>query len=90
MLLEWIAMRFKSYRMRMRMRSRANFLVKVRALKPEVLSYLESLEFQVDRQEKEMRLLRWALEGEQMANWDLVQDVRDARPNREDDSIQTG
>lgn len=89
MLIEWIAARFNSYRTRSRLRSRAKFLVKVRAFKPEVLSYLEALEFRVDMQDKEIKLLQWALEGEQMANWDLVQDVRDARLRRADDTFHS-
>jgi|GEM_PF-4592686 len=88
MMLEWVAIRFKNYRTRRRMRSRAKLLVQAGALKPEILSYLESLEFRVDRQDKELRLLRWSLEGEQMANWDLVQDVLNARIKREDGSVQ--
>lgn len=86
--LGWIALRWTNYRFRKRMRSSACLLVKSREIKPEVLRYLESLEFRVEKQDRELRMLRWSMEGELMANWDREQDIREKRNRREGDSLR--
>lgn len=83
--LGWLAIRWRNYRFRKRMHSSACLLVKSREIKPEVLRYLESLEYRIEKQDKELRMLRWSLEGELMAEWDREQDVKESRMRREDD-----
>jgi hypothetical protein len=69
-----LAAKWKSYRLRRRMRRFANLLIKAREAKPELLSYLESLEMKSESQARELKTLRWSLAGEQMADWDQEQD----------------
>jgi hypothetical protein len=69
-----IVAKWQSFRLRRRMHSFANLLIKAREAKPELLSYLERLEMTSDNQARELKMLRWTLAGEQMADWDQEQD----------------
>jgi hypothetical protein len=68
---------WKAYRLRRRMRRIAMLLIEARLGQPELLRYLERLEMRIENQERELRMLRWAVSGEQMADWDHEQDIWD-------------
>ncbi|MDB5049652.1 MAG: hypothetical protein JWO30_2723 [Fibrobacteres bacterium] len=69
-----MAAKWRSFRLRRRMHRFANLLIKAREAKPELLSYLERLEMRSENQARELKMLRWTLAGEQMADWDQEQD----------------
>lgn len=73
-ILDWGVGHWKYYRLRKRMHGLARLLMKAREAGPELFRYVEMLEAQVDRQERELNHLRWTVNGERMADWDLEQD----------------
>jgi hypothetical protein len=48
----------------------AELLIQAREAKPELLRYLERLEMLSENQARELKMLRWTLSGEQMADLD--------------------
>lgn len=74
LILDWGAGRWKYYRLRKRMHGLARLLMRAREAGPELYRYVETLEAQVDRQERELGYLRWTVNGERMADLDLEQD----------------
>jgi hypothetical protein len=72
-----LAAKLKAYRIRRRMRRFAELLIEAREAKPELLRYLEGLEMKTETQARELKMLRWTLTGEQMADWDQEQDKAD-------------
>lgn len=72
-----LAAKWKSARLRRRMRRFAMLLIEAREVKPELLRYLEWLETKSENQARELKALRWTVAGEQMADWDEAQDRKD-------------
>jgi hypothetical protein len=62
--------RWQSYRKRRRMQRFAEILIEAREAKPELLRYLERLEMISENQARELKMLRWSLSCEQMADVD--------------------
>ena len=73
-ILAWGAGSWKYYRLRKRMHGVARLLMQAREAGPELYRYIETLEAQVDRLERELSYLRWTVNGERMADLDLEQD----------------
>ena len=72
-----IGAKWKSIRLRRRMRRFAILLVQAREAEPELIRYLEALEMKCESQDRELRMLRWTLSGEQMADLDMEEDKRE-------------
>jgi hypothetical protein len=75
----WAMARWRTYRLRKRMRQITRLLMRAREASPDLFRYLEALEMRVDRQERELAALRWTANGERMADWDQEQDQLDWR-----------
>jgi hypothetical protein len=73
-ILDWGAGQWKYYRLRKRMHGLARLMMQAREAGPELYRYVEMLENQVDRQERELNHLRWTVGGERLADLDLEQD----------------
>lgn len=70
----WAMARWRTYRLRKRMRRIMQSLIQAKEAGPELFRYVEALEMRVDRQERELASLRWTVKGERMADWDQEQD----------------
>ena len=73
-ILNWVKVRWGLFRTRRRMHRMAAALIRAREAGPDLFRYVEALELRVDRQERELNALRWTVNGERMADWDLEQD----------------
>ena len=85
-ILIWAGGRWKFRRLRRRMRRSAWLLMEAREAGPELFRYVETLELQLDRQERELKALRWTVKGERMADWDQEQDQLEWRLKTESGS----
>ena len=81
--------RWRFFWFRRRMRRFARWLERAREAGPELYRYVEALELRVDRQERELSALRWTVDGERMADWDLEQDQLEWRRRVERNKLVT-